>query len=77
MHCEIKTKLKTLTEVPCRGGRHTCQLRKDKNIHLQFNEYIYIETDQHEQCVNYRDYYYIKYIAPQLTEKKKPVPFWF
>ena len=31
---------------------------------------IYIETDQHEQCVNYRDQYYIKYIAPQLTEKK-------
>ena len=39
--------------------------------------YVYIETDQHEQCVNYRDCYYIKYMAPQLTEKKHRPPFWF
>ena len=38
---------------------------------------VYIETDQHEQCVTYRDQYYIEYTAPQLTEEKTLGSIWF
>ena len=81
VHCEIKTKLKTWSEVPCREGREAGAMLVEKQYkHPPQIEWIYIyiyilsQNRPARTVITYRDQYYIRNLKLLTWEKRRHRP---